>query len=965
MSRQLFKSMLDNIVSKVQEKPVEEMKTLSQKLESLEQDLKLLTQEDQKTLVNTLYQLTMKDMSISQSLQDKIAFIHAKYNFMTAIIRDEKDTKELNLEMKMQKPKIKLYFDMSGSMDQLGVQDMTKSVINTLKSKKDFMVDVYTFGDYRHEQVKPYTLAEFEAKILNQHLKFDGGCTSFRPAWNVSLKDDMDSVCIIVSDGSFTDNSVPFHFHKSARAIIFYAPPWSPSNVTKTHAQVLATVIDQSAVYNGDILPGNIHMLNEVIDNTVGSSIIPDLPGRKRIGIMSIPNKLLLPKYMREMLEMCEHEKEAKNFLTKLNMMYEQLLSSAKQDIERCYFSDLFGDLMSLNPTIIKLCESMIVESVHQDLKPYYATLYKTVVSVKDYISSENSKLLIKYKYDANKLQVITSLMQKATTVSERQDIFDNQEKYKKLIIGYVKFPECIDIEALTNLFHRLRTIHSTSEVPGMDQLLVTLFKFVTITKDANQEEYMIPVWKNGDKIDILNVIRLFPGYLREQQDKKKKVIVPDFTFQPRTAKRIAFLLRVAEYQGTKFPNWLSEALKEVQIDKTLVTPNDDDNVSPFWMHILKQLSKMGVIDSNELTWIDQRLTASAIKWFVIKTIQDEQVKYTVPVYPNTMPFLDNMPNSAYIVYTKDFNFVKFATGEPYSRVTVLIDPKEIEKAYDENVRQGGGYIKPTYLTEGQVTLYNKNGPNKEQILYEQLMLLGVNDIQAKAHIQTLRDNDMIKVIEYGTDPTEIVNKIKDTCKEAKELVEERHVNVFKNQILAYIMKFGSKEVANILHAITEYPTVDKTKYSNEIDYYVNHIMHDQDIKLQEYPEQVKLLVDKVFEKYSILCMDMIYKFSEPPKLFGDQEYLLKPMQELERNPKQDKKLKINQDKDDKDILFQCPITLERMKDPVVVAPCGHTFEKDAIKMIFDSGKPCPLCNTPMQLLANNYGLKALLEYQV
>ena len=37
--------------------------------------------------------------------------------------------------------------------------------------------------------------------------------------------------------------------------------------------------------------------------------------------------------------------------------------------------------------------------------------------------------------------------------------------------------------------------------------------------------------------------------------------------------------------------------------------------------------------------------------------------------------------------------------------------------------------------------------------------------------------------------------------------------------------------------------------------------------------------------------------------------------------------------------LFECPITMDLMKNPTIITVCGHTFDKDAIEAYFITKK--------------------------
>ncbi|KAG0447790.1 hypothetical protein HPP92_028154 [Vanilla planifolia] len=62
---------------------------------------------------------------------------------------------------------------------------------------------------------------------------------------------------------------------------------------------------------------------------------------------------------------------------------------------------------------------------------------------------------------------------------------------------------------------------------------------------------------------------------------------------------------------------------------------------------------------------------------------------------------------------------------------------------------------------------------------------------------------------------------------------------------------------------------------------------------------------------------------------------------------------------------FRCPISLEVMSDPVIVAS-GHTFDRSSIQRWLDSGhRTCPVTKLPLSPcspLIPNYALRSLID---
>ena len=940
---------------------------LLETLENLDATVQSLSPGDRVDHVGALYRRVITECKrdptcIPKPLQDRLAGLHGSLTLDHAIMRDKDDLKGLLPdEVKAEVPEIVLLFDHSGSMDRPEAYTTADSVVDTLRARQatGANVRVYLFGDYRHELGRPLSLAEYKAGLDSRRYQFDGGYTEFNPAWDLSSRDPRSCVVVIVSDGAF--NGAKFSapallFHPGVRAVIFYAPPWSPAGVTKQHAGAISTKIPQGAVYNGDILPGQIGELGNVLDRLVGTTIVPELPGRVRIGTISIPAKFLLPSFLGRVLNDCASGRvplsQAGVFIARLCELYDQLTASARQDIERCLFGDLFTEIMSLNPGLIKFCENTIGEALgtgdagagdagageskgdskssasssKPDAKfiPLCAQLLKAVTGARDLISSEYPKLQAKYRGDPAKLAQLESAVQRATTVSERSEILEARGHPS----AFLRFADAKSVDAVATLFHRMRTMF-TGPGPAMgeiDYMLSTLFETATISPRpvagakvagvagvagvADDEGFTleVPLWRTKEgNVDLLTSLRLLPGYLRREQHRCGLPLSPDFTYQPRSAMRIACFLRVAEIQGAKFPAWLSESLREqVRLTDALTSDKDDDNLAPYWLHIVRQLMLAGTKGSGSeaecsvaIERIEARLKAIALKFWT-QELKEHTLEYTKPLYPGVEPLIlpdakgqdqdqgdDKRDATPYVVFTDaEGNFMDTRTGKPYSKARVLTDPEEIARAYSANCgrsKHTGGYvIRPTYLTGGLVTLWNTCGPSKEQVLADQLEGR-YSKLQIQAHLHTLRDRDAIQVLRWGEDTKEAVQRALTLCHGAPTLTETVQFTVTGPQIRSLLTAGGTPFVVGVLRGVSEFPKLDakvREQWPSDVDYLV--ACGAGDVKLPTLPPVVFCeappvrdeVVAKLLTEYRESCVRALDRALLPPKLVGDCPYL-------------------------------------------------------------------------------------------
>ena len=65
----------------------------------------------------------------------------------------------------------------------------------------------------------------------------------------------------------------------------------------------------------------------------------------------------------------------------------------------------------------------------------------------------------------------------------------------------------------------------------------------------------------------------------------------------------------------------------------------------------------------------------------------------------------------------------------------------------------------------------------------------------------------------------------------------------------------------------------------------------------------------------------------------------------------------------DEEAEYNCPITKERMREPLIITTCGHTFEKKPIEMWVSKKKSCPKCRQKVKdgELISNFSMKTFL----
>jgi len=652
-------------------------------------------------------------------------------------------------------------------------------------------------------------------------------------------------------------------------------------------------------------------------------------------------------------------------------------------------------------------------------------------------VSSEYAKLLQKYKGDVAKCAAFEALMQRATTVSERQTIFEFHVRERP--VAQVVFPSCKSLDALASLFHRLKTVHAGPELPVLDHMLVALFRgarLEPVSAATLEDELAIPVWRlklhgkaafeaeqEGEEkkedvevapgggsslVDVLTLIRLFPAYYRQQQQAQGQKLCADFTFQPKASKRIACLLQVAQLQGANFPAWLSASLaRQVRLDTdaSLVTDADDENLSAYWMHVLRQLgSKHGLADADRAR-IDKRLAVHSCKRFLLREVKECVLQYQVPMYPDApRPFLEVDDAAAYCAFSEPVAagaggaavgaFVDPQSGRAKQRARVLTSKKEIDAAYDRNYHENGAYLRPLHMTGGQIVLWHDAGPTAAQMVRDHLERAYPNETPAQldSHMHLLQDQQPVTVCEFGAANVRATcDAIREQLRRAPPLLETKTTTVpaayfMQDLVRTWLpLQQAAAEAdggvsgifaARALQGIAAFGKADRANYTNEIDFCLavaEGTLPEVALApaLLEFPlapvalNNVPGLSDRL-EAMHQTCARYLSDSTHPPLLLGSaSEFITTPVALAQAASAASSSSSSSSSASSASkalALGECPIGLEVMVEPVSIVPCGHSFCNPHLKPVLASGRTtCPMCNTPVASTVVNYALRDVL----
>ena len=514
--------------------------------------------------------------------------------------------------------RLEFYCDHSGSMQTSKLISYMESLTLCLRSlnHRGALIDIYMFGDdtnqgsaHTKKGRKPYSVNEY-IELNDQYLRttgyrkwFDGSKTEFSPAWNMAhtyqtnekLKANVEEavICIITSDGEYNgcDSSIlRLSNRPDVRAIVYYAPQWSPPHITTKYAEGMRPFIPSDAIYNGEILPGQITRLEEVIGSIIGGSPnknnetpfilqpIPDIPGRCRLGLWSVPKLMLMPVYMMRLLRhVCEISSSssflssstststssfssstetitkvanAALLLQRITAMFNHLYNRAQLDLEGCMESEIFVQLMSLIPCVNRLTEAYLQGKPNvgdpssisvpstlsssslpslpiRELDVHWFGLLKAVQNVRKFMSGPNGVHNVVQKYMLRKDFVraahFEDLNSKATTVSERVEIFERKGKPN----GVIQFPLslCTDLDQLTAMMVRLRSlfrkpINTEGEVE-LDALFISLWKGARLVSLSTEQDKI----SDDDIFELMDAFQWSIPYWTLSSQKNKTIV--------------------------------------------------------------------------------------------------------------------------------------------------------------------------------------------------------------------------------------------------------------------------------------------------------------------------------------------------------------------------------------------------------------------------------------------------------
>jgi hypothetical protein len=455
-----------------------------------------------------------------------------------------------------------------------------------------------------------------------------------------------------------------------------------------------------------------------------------------------------------------------------------------------------------------------------------------------------------------------------ATTVSERTQVLDAHSNPKKwACIGALHLPSletcAVGMPLFADLFtKRLRTPFTAPETPLLDHLLVSMFQRSTILPGstdsdakldaAAQTDAAIPVFRNRatKEIDVLAVIRLLPTHLVREQTEYKKThseaaVASEFTYQPVTAKRILYLLAVAQKQGAHFPSWLAPCLAPKDLDPALTKDTDDDNLTAYWMHALLQLAREGRDDAL-IARLRERLLAWTVKFFVLKQLRGpalsaHRVPYEVPTYgANTRPFVADCPSELAYVVRADANgqMLNHVTRKPYddAGARVVTDEREIARLYERNLDMRGALVRPTHLTDGKVTLWSDRPTSIAQAMAEQLQYLGrhlgsaspfASQPQINAHMHAMTDLGLYTALPSDAKDDEVersIRRIVAAGLKAHPVMDQLTYSVPAAAIVDHVASVApSSYVAGLVRAVSEIPNPPPKDWVSDVDFMVDY----------------------------------------------------------------------------------------------------------------------------------------------
>jgi hypothetical protein len=329
---------------------------------------------------------------LTQKEVDDAAFFHGLCAMDALLLFEENKDLQTELDWKVESLELVLLIDHSGSMSneatstqRLELSQLIDQVRHILDQadKQGIRVRVHPFGDQRHESKTGFSADEYRSHFASS-ITFNGNCTELNPAWDAAVSQTQGRPCVafLVSDGQFNGSYDVRNLRRfeGVRSLVFYAPTWARDNVTHSHARTLASVVPETATYNGDVEAPHMSKAVDLVLATCGTGkSVPSMSGRTLLGTISVPNTLLLPSGMaqvwRTMLSTASFRNPTQHgqsltFLRTLFQLFSELDSSARQNLERCLLSAQFFRLMSIVSPILKTAEAFLGVSNHLSLFP-------------------------------------------------------------------------------------------------------------------------------------------------------------------------------------------------------------------------------------------------------------------------------------------------------------------------------------------------------------------------------------------------------------------------------------------------------------------------------------------------------------------------------------------------------------------------------------------------------------------
>lgn len=909
------------------------------------------------------------------------------------------DLKKFNVEM--EKRAVIIHFDLSGSMSVPDFNPLVQTIIalGTKLQSRGTQVHVSLFGDHKQEAIHNHldgrllTLDEF---ATGNHQP-NGGRTNFCPSFERTKQFSTPYDAIIVSDGAFSDKTAQLTFQDQCHTVFFVAPPWSPLGVEEKHAKSIASSVHAYVPYIG-VASEKYPQLATIIEGFLGEQqYFARLPGYATVGSYAIPSNLLAPTRMIQVFNGClaQGEVQVQALIKKILGLFRYLEETAKLNFERCIRGDEFRSLMSLVTPLIKMTQA------HLETNNSCQQLYGYLTKILNDFGLEYQKLIKNFAYDPKAKTELTQFWDDAMSFSERALIIeDNERKYGKPVAFLnirVASLTCTG-DMLSEALQQLKTIYSPEDADRLALILDILsMSKIDDRPTSAPEEMNILVWRKPDStVDLLSVLRQLPICLQQYQHSRNIPIAREWTLQPLTALRLAWVM---DASGRTFPDFITQALPSLVVHNKYLTDLDqDENRSAFWMKILRELAPKIGLTAEVLQSIHQILTVHSLKGFLLR-LTDDSITYGKQIYENVSAFIDTDEPMAWCIFVnKNLDRVHARTGQVTESSTFVTDKREIAQWYSINLAKHGAVVRPRYLSkqdygnfpDDAIELYSTCTRKDVDILRDQLEEFGKGSYssdQINAHIYTIRDRlKTIPRVIWGSQELIIqtITEAKAACQGATLPTEKVVINITRPIIIDYLLAHCTDRfVCGALRGFGDYSRVASQQVSagmNEIDYAIEcgqkamaeensqqivPFIHLDKPGVREYLEsqhrKLTLQLRSVtarpqFESVSAL-------FQKAKSTVADDVVL--GMADLESLPTQATTVKSTENsskvKFDAE-LFTCPITLDIMENPATTIPCGHMFEMSAINQYLRASNICPSCRTAVTGVTQNFAFKNVIE---